>query len=369
MDKTFVTRTYLPPKDEYFEKISGIWDNHILTNQGPLHKEFECELMKYLGLSNLHYVNNGTTALEIAIESLNRSCGEVITTPFTFIATSSAIMWQKYKPVFVDIKSNNFNIDADKIEEKINENTKAIVAVHCFGYPCDIDKISDIGKKNNIPVIYDAAHAFGVKYSGKSLFEYGDISIGSLHATKVFHSIEGGLCIVNDSKYDDRIKAIGNFGIVNGNYEYVGINAKPSEFHAAMGLCMLNHINEIIDYRKKISDLYRTYISTKIFIPEIPSDLEHNYIYFPVVFPTEEALEEVVDNLKRENIFPRRYFNPCLSELQIFGTPLNTPIASDISRRVLCLPLDTYITEEIVKKICLIINNTMNSRIYSIIKK
>lgn len=367
MEKVFVTKPFLPPIGEYIDKISCIWDNHILTNYGPLHKEFEEKLKKYLNLSNVHYVNNGTTALALALEALDKPLGEIITTPFTFVATANAIVWQKYKPVFVDIKSNNFNIDADKIEEKINENTRAIVAVHCFGYPCDIKKIEMIGKKNNIPIIYDAAHTFGIKYRNKSLYAQGDISIGSFHATKVFHTIEGGICIVNNYKYNDKIKTSKNFGLLNGNYEYIGINAKSSEFHAAMGLCMLNHIDEIINYRKCISNLYKSLLDDKIFIPEIPKDLEYNYIYFPIVFPNEKMLIEVINNLNSENIFPRRYFYPSLNELPIFNNASVTPISSDISKRVLCLPLDTYITEEIVTKICLIINETMNKKVYKLV--
>ena len=367
MDKIFVTKPYLPPMNEYVDKISTIWDNHLLTNYGPLHKEFEDRLKEYLNLNNIHYVNNGTTALELALESLNKPYGEIITTPFTFIATSSAIMWQKYKPVFVDIKTNNFNIDADKIEGKINENTRAIVAVHCFGYPCDVDKIKVISEKYSIPVIYDAAHTFGVKYHNESLYKYGDISIGSFHATKVFHTIEGGICVVNNPKYNDKIKAEKNFGQLNGNYEYIGINAKPSEFHAAMGLCMLDHITEIINYRKEISNLYRSLLDEKIIIPVIPNDLEYNYIYFPIVFSNEEMLVEVMDKLNKEGIFPRRYFYPCLNELSIFNSSDITPIASDISKRILCLPLDTYVNEEIVKKICLVINETINNKGYKLV--
>lgn len=368
MEKIFVTKPYLPPKEEYMEKISTIWDNHILTNFGPLHREFEDEMMKYLDINNLHYVNNGTTALELAIDSLGDSYGEIITTPFTFVATASAIIWQKYKPVFVDINSSTFNIDPNKIEEKINENTKAIVAVHCFGYPCDIDKINDISQKYNIPVIYDAAHTFGVKYKNNSLLKYGDISICSLHATKVFHSIEGGLCVVNNLLYNDRINATKNFGMQNGSYEYVGINAKSSEFHAAMGLCVLRHISEIISYRKAISNLYRDLLHEDLFVPDIPGNLEYNYIYFPVVFPCEEILNVAVEALNKENIFPKRYFYPCINEFSVYGNLNNTPIASDISKRILCLPLDTYISDTKVKMICEIINKSVskNSHVYKL---
>lgn len=366
MEKIYVTKPYLPPMEEYANKISGIWDNNILTNYGPLHKEFENELKKYLKLDNLHYVNNGTTALELAIESIDKKEGEIITTPFTFIATSSAIMWKKYKPVFVDINPNNFNIDVDKIENMINENTKAIVAVHCFGYPCDVNRLKEISNKYNLPIIYDAAHTFGVKLNNESLFKHGDISIGSLHATKVFHSVEGGICVVNNQEYNDKIQAIKNFGYVNGVPEYIGINAKPSEFHAAMGICLLNHIDEIINSRKTVSNLYRELLSDKLYIPEIPSNVEYNYIYFPVVFESEELLLETLNNLNNEGIYPRRYFYPCLNELPMFDNSYKTPIASDISRRILCLPLDTYISKENIERICNIINETINNKVYKL---
>lgn len=360
MKNLYVTKSFLPPFEEYVEKISQIWDSHTLTNFGPLNKEFEKELCEFLKVDNLHYVTNGTLALQLAINSLNNS-GEIITTPFTFVATISAIVWQKYKPVFVDIEPNTFNIDVTKIEEKITNNTKAILAVHCFGYPCDVINLEIISKKHNIPIIYDACHSFGVNYNNQSLLRYGDISVCSLHATKVFHSIEGGLCIVNNVKYQDIIASTKNFGIHNGNYEYVGINAKASEFNAAMGLCVLNHFDKIIEYRKNISKLYRKWLSDKIYIPSIPDTIEYNYIYFPILFENEEKLNEVVIELNNENIYPRRYFHPCINEISIYNNG-ETPVASNISKRILCLPLDTYITNIDVERICKIINSIVDKK-------
>lgn len=357
MEKINVTKSYLPPMEEYLDKISTIWDNHSLSNFGPLHAELEEKLKEYLNVDNLHYVVNGTMALQLSIEALNNKNGEIITTPFTFVATASSIVWQKYKPIFVDIEPTTFNINVDKIEEKINDRTRAILAVHCFGYPCDVLKLDSIAKKYNIPLIYDAAHCFGVKIENKSIFKYGDISTCSLHATKVFHTVEGGLCIVNNPLYNEKILAMKRFG----NSEFVGINAKSSEFHAAMGLCLLNHFEEIVNYRKYISSLYRSYLSNEIYIPNIPSNVQYNYIYFPVVLKTEKQLLEIIKKLNEENIYPRRYFYPCLNEIPIYKDDSVSPIAFDISKRILCLPLDTYLKEEQVKRICFIINEVIKN--------
>ena len=359
MKKINVTKSYLPPIEEYIEKISKIWDNHHLTNYGPLNIEFVDKLEDFLKLKNLHYVNNGTLALHLALEASNLEECEIITTPFTFIATSSSIMWQRCKPVFVDIKATDFNIDEDLIEKSITKNTKAILAVHCFGFPCNIDKIDKIAKKHNLIVIYDAAHAFGVKINGKSLLSFGDISCCSLHATKVFHSVEGGLCICNNCTFNEKLEAIKNFGNLNGTYKYVGTNAKNSEFHAAMGLCVLDHINEIIEKRKKIHNLYVKYLKDNFDIPKLSNEVEHNYIYFPLLFKNEKELLSTFENLNRENIFPRRYFYPALNELEITNDNKIYPIAQDISKRIACLPMDSYLEEKDVKKICNIIVNSI----------
>lgn len=348
-----VTKSYLPPLDEYIEKISTIWENHWLTNYGPLNNEFIDKVEKYLNLKNVHYVSNGTVSLQLAFEAMNITDGEIITTPFTFIATISSIVWQRCTPVFVDIDKKNFNIDVNKIEKKINENTKAILAVHCFGFPCDVDRIQEIANKYNIKVIYDAAHSFGTKIGDKSVLSYGDISSCSLHGTKVFHSIEGGLCVVNNNRFNEKMNAIKNFGNNNGNYDYVGINAKNSEFHAAMGICVLNHIEEIINNRKHVYELYVSKLKgVGIEIPKLPNDFTYNYIYFPVLFNKEEELLKTIEYLSSKNIFIRRYFYPCLNELKIFGAKCDTPIACDISRRIACLPMDTYLNDDDIDEIC-----------------
>lgn len=359
-ERVNVTKSYLPPIEEYIEKISTIWDSHYLTNFGPLHNELEEKMSNYLNVNNLHFVNNGTIALLLALDALDITEGEIITTPFTFIASTSSILWQNCTPVFVDIDKNNFNIDVNKIEEKITKKTKAILAVHCFGFPCNIEKINEIAKKHDLKVIYDAAHAFGAKIDNKSVLSYGDISCCSLHATKIFHSVEGGLCIVNSPEYNTKLNAIKNFGNNNGNYEFVGINAKNSEFHSAMGLCVLEHIDEIINKRKEKYEIYLKYLQNcNIEIPIIPTNITYNYIYFPILFKNEEDLLKTFEKLNETNIYPRRYFYPTINSLKIFNRNIEeTPIADDISRRIACLPFDTYISEETIKSICEIIKNT-----------
>ena len=355
-----VTCSYLPPLEEYVDKISSIWDNHILSNNGPLSEELVKNVEKKLNIRNVHFVTNGTLALQLALDSLNIMDGEIITTPFTFVATISAIVWQRCKPVFVDINEYDFNVNVDKMEEKISDNTRAILLVHCFGYPCEVDKINLISKKYKIPVIYDAAHSFGTKLNNKSIFSYGDISTCSLHATKVFHSIEGGLCIVNNSKYNEKLKCIKNFGMEDGIYKYVGINGKSSEFNAAMGLCVLNHFDEIVKYRKKIYKLYIKKLSKKVRVPKMPKNFKYNYLFFPIILENEGMLLKVLKKLNSKNIYPRRYFYPCINDIDVYKNEHNTPIAKDISSRILCLPMDTYLVESEIELICENINQVVN---------
>lgn len=359
MKKINVTKSYLPPLEEYVDKLKKIWDNHFLTNYGPLNIELEQKLKQELQLTNIHFVNNGTIALQLAIEALNINEGEIITTPFSFIATASSIVWQKCKPIFVDIEKEHFNIDVNKIEEKITENTKAILAVHCFGFPCDVYKIKEIAEKYNIHIIYDAAHTFGVKYKNKSLLSYGDISCCSFHATKVFHTVEGGLCVVNNDKYNDKMNAIKNFGNEKGTYKYIGTNAKNSEFHAAMGLCVLEHFEEIISKRKYIYDSYTQRLSKILEIPKIPQDCEYNYIYYPVLFKNEEQLLKVFNALNKNEIYPRRYFYPSLNKLEIFDCQKDYEVSQNIASRIACLPLDTYLSDSDINLICDIIEKNL----------
>ena len=251
-----VTKPFLPPQEEYGVFLDGIWSRNWLTNNGPLVRELETNLKKYLGVPEMLYLNNGTIAIQIAIKALSLT-GEIITTPFSYVATTSSIVWEGCRPVFVDIDANSFNIDPAKIEEAITPHTTGILATHVFGNPCDIDAIESIAAKHNLKVIYDAAHCFGTTYNGRSIYHYGNISTTSFHATKLFHTIEGGGVFTSDLELLKRMSYFRNFGHKTPEeFEMVGINAKNSEFHAAMGLSILPHMPSILESRKKISQLY-----------------------------------------------------------------------------------------------------------------
>ncbi len=350
-----VTKTFLPPIEEYQKYISRIWQNNQLTNQGPLLKELEQKLGGFLNVENIQFVSSGTMALQLALNALDIKEGEIITTPFSYVATTSSILWERCKPVFVDIEPDNFTIDADKIERAITPETKAIMAVHVFGYACNVEKIEKIAQKHNLKVIYDGAHSFGTKYKGKSLLNYGDISTCSFHSTKLFHTVEGGACIVKDKYINEKLSLAKTFGHIGYEYFQLGLNGKNSEMHAAMGLCNLNYIDKIISERKKIIELYDKLLGNSVSRPKIQEYLEYNYAYYPVLFENENHLLKVFEALKKENIFPRRYFYPSLNKLPYVNGE-NCPISEDISLRIACLPLFVGLEEDIIKKIAGIIN-------------
>lgn len=341
-----ITKPFLPPKEEYTKYINQIWKRNWLTNNGPLVNRLEFELKEKLNLENLLFINNGTTALQIAINSLEL-IGEIITTPFSYIATTSSIVWEKCKPVFVDIDPDTFNIDPNLIEQAITDRTSAILATHVFGNPCEIEAIQNIATKNNLKIIYDGAHCFGVEYKGKSILEYGDISTLSFHATKIFHTIEGGAVISNDKALMQKMAFKRNFGH-NGpeKFEEVGINGKNSEFHAAMGLCNIKYIDSILKKRKQQYQYYKMSLkklNCKFQI--IQSQTLYNYSYFPIIMRSHKQLLLTKAYLERKNIYPRRYFSPSLSKLPyVFKT--NTPISDSISTRILCMPLYHTLTYE-----------------------
>jgi dTDP-4-amino-4,6-dideoxygalactose transaminase len=280
----------------------------------------------------------------MALKALNIT-KEVITTPFSYVATTNAIVWEGCQPVFVDINPITFCIDASKIEAAITPNTQAILATHVYGIACDVEAIEVIAKKYNLKVIYDAAHAFGVMYKGKSLLSYGDISTCSFHATKLFHTVEGGCIIANDNTIDEQLMLYRQFGHVVDDYYSVGINGKNSEFHAAMGLCVLPEIYNIIADRKKTSLQYDAALLAKVQRPFMDSSLQYNYSYYPILFNCEEQLLRVVESLKKYNISGRRYFYPSLNELP-FLKKQSCPVSEDFSRRVLCLPLYAGLTQQ-----------------------
>lgn len=359
---TPVTKPFLPPKDIYQAYLDGIWTRQWLTNMGPLASDLELKLKESLNVNHLLFVTNGTIALQMALKALNLK-GEIITTPFSFIATTSSIVWENCKPIFVDIDENSLNIDATKIEAAITENTSAILATHVYGNPCDIELIEKIAKKHNLKVIYDAAHAFGVEVNGKSVFEYGDISTCSLHATKLYHSIEGGLMITKDAELLKKLAYMRNFGFDGPErFAELGINAKNSEFHAAMGLANLQFIKNISAKRKALSERYDEKLKNiKARRPTWHKASENNYSYYPIVFENEELMLKIIENLKLHEIFTRRYFYPSLATAVPYVEKQHLPITDDISRRVLCLPLYYDLTFEEVDLIARLMLRIQNN--------
>ncbi len=349
-----VNKPFLPPQDEYIKYLEGIWSRNWLTNSGPLVNELELKLKDYLNVPSLLYLNNGTIALQIAIKALGLK-DEIITTPFSYVATTSSIVWEGCSPVFVDIDPSTFNIDPARIEACITSKTSAILATHVYGNPCDVDAISLIAKKYNLKVIYDGAHAFGTTMHGESIFSFGDITTCSFHATKLFHTVEGGAIIARDPDVVERVGFMRNFG--HDGYEKfngVGINGKSSEFHAAMGLVNLKYIDQILLARKLVSSFYdKGLMNIGLQKQRIEKSVSYNFAYYPVVFNSESDLLQVVNLLNKNNIFPRRYFYPVLSDLPYVSG--DTPIASDISKRILCLPLFYDLIDEDVHRICTLI--------------
>lgn len=353
-----VTKTFTPPIEEYQEYLKGIWDRSYLTNQGPLLLEFQEKIEEYLGVVNFHFVTNGTLALQVALRSLGVTEGEVITTPFSYVATTSAILWEHCIPVYVDIEPETYNIDASKIEASITKDTKAILAVHVFGNPCDIEAIGAIAKKHNLKVIYDAAHAFGVQYKGRSIFSYGDISITSFHSTKLFHTIEGGGIFVNDDSINRVVELTKRFGHDGDDHFRLGINAKASEFQAAMGLCNLKYVIQNIAARKTIFEQYNNTLNKDLFkLPTISSDVDYNYAYYPVVFRDESELKKTFKLLEAENIFPRRYFYPSLNKLNYLSESQECEVSEDLANRIACLPLYVGLEVDDATRIAGIINS------------
>lgn len=355
-----VTKTFLPDKDEYIKYIEGIWDRVQLTNNGPLVQQLEAQLRNFLNVQDLFFCGNGTIVLQIALKALQIT-GDVITTPFSYCATSNSILWENCNPVFVDIDPDTFNIDPSLIEQAITKDTQAIMATHVYGNPCAIEQIAEIAQRKNLAVIYDGAHGFGVTYRGKSLLSYGDMSTCSFHATKVFHTIEGGALISNRPELNEQLSLMRSFGHRGDEYyRYAGINGKNSEFHAAMGLCNLPHVPAIIEARKEIFSWYDGLLKWDfIKKPKMSSDMEYNYAYYPVVFPSEKVMKRIQSALEKEEIYPRRYFYPSLNTLSFMPQFYSCPWSEDISLRVLSLPLYVGLERNVVERICQIINQNL----------
>ncbi len=347
-----VTKPYLPNIDKYKSYIDQIYQNEWLTNNGPLAQKLERALEQYLGVKNLLLVTNGTVALNLAYKLLGIS-GDVITTPFSFVATSSSLMWDGINPIFSDIKANSFNIDPGLIRKKITSKTAAILPVHVFGNPCEVELIQKIADEHNLKVIYDAAHAFGVMYKGKSILEYGDISTLSFHATKLFHTIEGGALIIKDNDLYQKAKRMINFGLDGVNIECLGGNFKMNEFQAAMGLAVLEDIDSILTCRKNLWQFYYDNLQSHYQLQVFSVEASLNYHYFPVVFQAEDDLLKSVNKLNQINIFPRRYFYPSLNKLNFLDkvSQNECPISESLSRRILCLPIYAELESEIQRNI------------------
>ncbi|RIJ42779.1 DegT/DnrJ/EryC1/StrS family aminotransferase [Pontibacter oryzae] len=357
-NKIFVTQPSLAPLEEYVEILKGVWERGILTHNGPLVQQLEKDLESKLNLDYMTVVSNGTIAIQMAIKALELK-GEIITTPFTWVATVSAIKWEDCTPVFCDIDPDTLNIDPAKIEALITDKTVAIMPVHVFGNPCDVETIAAIAQKHNLKVIYDAAHAIGSSYEGRSLLNYGDISATSLHATKLLNTAEGGGCITTNAALDAKLKRIRFFGH-DENKDVVedGFNGKLTEVHAALGLANLKYYDEVLEDRKKKYQYYRELLNCieGVQFQDVKVG-ETNYSYFPIIFESEEQLLKVEKALNTSDIFPRRYFYPSINTYTKVVAYQACPVSEDISKRILCLPLFLNLEKEEQEKICKIISS------------
>lgn len=356
MEKIFVTKTFMPPIDEYVAYLRKIWESALVTNDGPFFQEFEKALAKYTGVEHLVCLSNGTWALQLAVRALGLT-GEVITTPFTHVATSDCLVWEGCEPVYCDIDAETLNIDASKIAPLVSSGTTAIMAVHVYGNPCDCAAIRQVAEQYGLKVIYDGAHAFGSNYRGRSVFREGDLSMASFNATKGFHTVEGGALFARDKEMVDRIRKLAYFGM-DSNRNIVqpeGTNAKLIEFCAAMGLLNLKYFPAAVIARSERCSQYREMLAVnrKIFYQKITDEI--NYSYMPIILETEEYKKRVISSLHKEHVFPREYFSPSLET--VFKENINCPVAMEISQRVLCLPLSDYLTTAQVGLICRIINS------------
>lgn len=358
-----ITKSFVPKIDEYTSIVDRAFKNEWFSNRGELVIELEAKLKSFLNITdiNLLCLNNGTSPIQIALKALGKG-GEIITTPFSYVATTAAIVWENCTPVFVDINNEQLTIDETKIEAAITEKTTCILATHVYGNPCNIEAIESIAKKNNLHVIYDAAHCFNVEYKGKSIFEYGDVSTCSFHSTKIFHTGEGGAIFCKDKKLFGKLYYNHNFGHAGPEHFHgLGINAKMSELSAAMGLAILPNFKFIVSGRKVAVEQYDKNLSFKSLKQlELRDKTKWNYSYYPIIFDKEESLLNVVKILEENEIYPRRYFYPSLNKLPYINNSDDCSISESISKRILCLPLFHNITNEQIELICRIINIELN---------
>jgi dTDP-4-amino-4,6-dideoxygalactose transaminase len=349
-----VTEPFLPPFEEYVEYLKGIWERNWLTNQGPLVRELEQKLQEYHQLTMpVHCVANGSLGLQIALKALGVK-GEVITTPFSYVATTACPLWEGCTVKFADIEPDTLTIDPRAVEAAITPKTEAILATHVFGNPCDCEALEAIAKKHGIALIFDAAHAFGVTYKGKSVLDYGDASMVSLHATKLFHSVEGGFIVAKDPAVSEKMEWMRRFGH-KGQEEFhgVGTNAKLSELHAAMGLCNTRHIDTLLETRKKICGSYDKFLRSQgqFGTQKLRDGSNMNYSYYPVLFETEASLISALRRLQQISIFPRRYFYPSLESIFDRCDYMSLDISIDVSKRIVCLPLFSSMTDDDVQRV------------------
>lgn len=362
----YVTQPNLPPLEDFHSYLESIWESKILTNGGPFHQSLEQALCDYLGVRYISLFSNGTLALVTALRALDIR-GEVITTPYSFVATAHSLLWNGITPIFVDIDPHTFNLAADKIEAAVTPATQAIFPVHCYGTPGDTEAIKEIANRNNLKVIYDAAHAFGVKQQGRSLLLEGDLSVLSFHATKVFNTFEGGAIICHSAEMKEHIDHLKNFGIVDETtVSELGINGKMSEINAAFGLLQLKHVDNAIERRRAIDKLYRTLLSDTAGIEctaLLPS-ANQNFSYFPVLVssPYPITRDQLYMKLREQNIYARRYFYPLISQFHMYSRlpsadPKNLPVATKVASRILCLPIYPSLSDDDVRTIVTLINS------------
>ncbi len=340
-----VTSPYQPTLAEVFRLFESIWTSKQFTNHGPLYAELNRRLESRAQLQHC-YVSNGTIAIQLLLKALG-GFGEVVTTPFSYVATTNAILWEGGTPVFADIDPKTCNADPEAVERAIGPNTKGLLFTHVYGIPCDVEALEKIAEKHGLWLVFDAAHAFDVQYKGRSLFSYGTAASASYHATKIFHTVEGGGVYSKDEELMRAVRQLMNFGhTTSETFDRPGINAKNSEFHAAMGLCILPHMPDIIARRKAISERYDAHLPKGLSRPLIPAETEYNYAYYPVFFPDEKSLLDTKAELEKEGIGTRRYFFPSLNTLPYLTATQPCPVAEDIASRVLCLPLYPDLSDE-----------------------
>lgn len=357
----YVTKPFLPELSELIPYLEKIWTSHHLTNAGPYHQEFEQALAQYLGVKYVSLFANGTLALLIGLQALQIS-GEVITTPFSFVATSNALIWNRLRPVFADVDPDTFNLDPDKIDKWITPETTAILPVHVFGVPCDLDRLGEIASKWNLRVVYDGAHAFDVRYRGRSVASYGDLTILSFHATKVFNTFEGGAVISNSFEMKQKIDQLKNFGLTGEiSMNEPGLNGKMNEFQAALGIVQLKHVRDAIARRKRVHEYYSGALAAckGVKIPMARSHVDSNYSYFPILVDEDyrTTRDALYSHLQDNGIFARRYFYPLISDFPMYkefssSTSSNLEVARRIASQVLCLPMSPMLADPDLERIC-----------------